>query len=147
MKTDHKIVIKAFRDDKNCAQAVLMAFADRFQIQDDHALSITAGFGAGMGRMQRTCGAVSGAYMVIGLYAGSNSSNNTERKENAYKLIVEFTEKFEKTHGTSVCRDLINCDLTTVEGQKKFNEENISEKVCEKCLKSSVEILNELIDR
>jgi C_GCAxxG_C_C family probable redox protein len=146
MKTDQTKVIQAFREDKNCSQAVFLGFADRFQIRDDHALSIASGFGAGMGRLQRTCGAVSGAYMVIGLYAGSKSLNNTEIKEHAYKMIAEFTEKFEGEQGSSNCSDLTRCDLNTEEGRKKFEVEKIKEKICEKCIKSSIEILNEMME-
>jgi C_GCAxxG_C_C family probable redox protein len=146
MKTDKSKVISSFREDRNCSQAVLLGFADRFQIQEDHALGIASGFGAGMGRLQRTCGAVSGAYMVIGLYAGSNSTNNTEVKEHAYKLIKEYTEMFEHRHGSSNCSDLIRCDLNTPEGQMKFKDEKLGEKVCEQCIKSSIEILDKLMD-
>jgi len=71
MNANPSKVIEAFREDKNCSQAVLLGFADRFSIREEHALSIASGFGAGMGRLQKTCGAVSGAYMVIGLYAGA----------------------------------------------------------------------------
>ncbi len=145
MKVDSLKVIKAFREDKNCSQAVLLGFTDRFQIQEDHALSIASGFGAGMGRLQRTCGAVSGAYMVIGLYAGAKSTNNTERKETAYALIQEFTKRFEATKGTTQCTDLVNCDLCTAEGAKIFEDHNLKETVCEKCIELSLRILDDLI--
>jgi hypothetical protein len=59
---------------------------------------------------------------------------------------AEFTEKFEAEQGTSNCSDLTRCDLQTEEGQKKFKEENIKEKVCEKCVLSSIEILNKMMD-
>ena len=147
MKTDQNKVIRAFREDKNCSQAVLAGYADRFQIQEDHILSIASGFGAGMGRLQRTCGAVSGAYMVIGLYAGSKSTNNTERKEYAYSMIQEFTKKFEEKKETTQCEDLIKCDLKTPEGRQYFEDHNLKEKVCENCILLSLNILDELIDK
>jgi C_GCAxxG_C_C family probable redox protein len=146
MKTDQSKVINAFREDKNCAQAVLLGFADRFQILEDHALSISAGFGAGMGRLQRTCGAVSGAYMVIGLYAGSKSITNAERKEIAYTLIREFTKRFEENKGSSVCADLIQCNLNTTEGQENFNTNHLKESVCEKCIQFSLDVLDDLME-
>jgi len=146
MKTDQTKVLKAFHEDKNCAQAVLLGFADRFQIQEDHALSIASGFGAGMGRLQRTCGVVSGAYMVIGLYAGSKSINNAERKETAYSMIREFTTRFEGIHGTSACADLLHCDLNTQEGKAKFEEKHLKENVCDKCIQQSLNILDDLME-
>jgi C_GCAxxG_C_C family probable redox protein len=146
MKTDQSKVIKAFHDDKNCAQAVLLGFADRFQIQEEHALSIACGFGAGMGRLQRTCGVVSGAYMVIGLYAGTKSIYNAERKEMAYSMIREFTHRFEEKHGTSVCADLLHCDLNTKEGKAAFEGNRLKETVCEKCIQLSLNILDDLME-
>ncbi len=146
MKTNQSKVIISFREDKNCSQAVLLGFADRFQIQEDHALSIASGFGAGMGRLQRTCGAVSGAYMVIGLYAGSKSINNTERKESAYQMIQEFTKRFEEEKETTICEDLIHCNLKTEEGQEYFENNNLKERVCEKCIKLSLNILDDLMN-
>jgi C_GCAxxG_C_C family probable redox protein len=146
MRTDATIVIKAFHEDKNCAQSVLLGFADRFQIQEDHALSIAAGFGAGMGRLQRTCGVVSGSYMVIGLYSGTKSIYNAERKEIAYSMIRDFTKRFEDVHGTSACADLLHCDLNTIEGQAKFESSHLKENVCEKCIQHSLDILDDLME-
>jgi len=145
MNANPSKVIEAFREDKNCSQAVLLGFADRFSIREEHALSIASGFGAGMGRLQKTCGAVSGAYMVIGLYAGAKSTNNTERKETAYALIQEFTKRFEATKGTTQCQDLVQCDLNTTEGNKMFEDQNLKETVCEKCIELSLRILDDLI--
>jgi len=146
MKSDQNKVMNAFREDKNCAQAVLLGFADRFQIREEHALSISAGFGAGMGRLQRTCGSVSGAYMVIGLYAGSKSVSNAERKEISYTLIQEFTRRFEANRGSSICSDLINCNLNTSEGKDYFEKNHLKEDVCEKCIQYSLDILDDLMD-
>jgi len=146
MKTDQSKVLNAFREDKNCSQAVLLGFADRFQIQEDHALSIASGFGAGMGRLQKTCGAVSGAYMVIGLYAGTKSVNNAERKEMAYTKIQEFTKRFEEKKESTICGDLIKCDLKTEEGKEYFEDNHLKERVCEKCIQLSLSILDDLMD-
>lgn len=146
MRTDSNKVIKAFHGDKNCAQSVLLGFADRFQIQEDHAINIASGFGAGMGRLQKTCGVVSGAYMVLGLFAGTKSMYNAEKKEIAYSLIREFTKRFEAINGTSVCADLLHCDLNTKEGKEKFEGAHLSETVCEKCIQSSLNILDDLME-
>jgi C_GCAxxG_C_C family probable redox protein len=146
MKTDQSKVIKAFREDKNCAQAVLSGFSDRFQINDEHAMSISAGFGAGMGRLQRTCGAVSGAYMVIGLYAGTKCTDNAARKELAYKMIQDFTRKFEEKKETSQCSDLLHVNLNTEEGKEYFEDNHLKEMVCEKCIQVSLNILDDMLE-
>jgi C_GCAxxG_C_C family probable redox protein len=146
METVQQKVINAFREDKNCSQSVLLGFADRFQIQEDHALSISSGFGAGMGRMQRTCGAVSGAYMVLGLYAGTKTITNAERKETAYKMIREFTKRFEKEKKTTQCADLLHVDLNTQLGKKYYDDNHLKETVCEKCIQLSLDILDDMME-
>lgn len=51
----------------NCCQAVLLAYADILNIPEDVLKQLGSTFGAGMGAMEATCGALCGAEMVIGL--------------------------------------------------------------------------------
>lgn len=51
----------------NCTKAVLKAFEDKMEVDMDSALLLSTGFGAGMGSMEATCGALIGAVMVAGL--------------------------------------------------------------------------------
>jgi C_GCAxxG_C_C family probable redox protein len=50
-----------FREKTNCTQAVLLSFAAENGLDESIALKIASGFGAGMARLQETCGAVTGA--------------------------------------------------------------------------------------
>jgi len=49
-------------------------------------------------------------------------------------------------NGTTECRKLINCDLSTEEGRKYAHDHHLFEKVCEKCITDSVGILGEMIE-
>jgi C_GCAxxG_C_C family probable redox protein len=90
----------------------------QFKLDEETALKISCGFGAGMGRAQETCGAVTGAYMVIGLKYGKD-------KEKIYSKVREFTEKFKTKYKTTNCKVLLDgCDFLTEEGQKRFKEES-----------------------
>ena len=51
----------------NCAQAVMKAFEDKLQVDADTLMKLGAGYAAGMGCMESTCGARIGAVMVAGL--------------------------------------------------------------------------------
>ena len=86
--------ITGFRSGLNCAQSVLTAYSDRYKINREAALSLSCSFGAGMGRLQETCGAVTGAYMVIGLDSCSKYAANKDRKEHAYSMVQEFSKQF-----------------------------------------------------
>ena len=63
----------------NCCQAVLVTFADRLGLTPEQANALGAHFGSGM-RHGSTCGAVSGALMVLGLLCeGTTVIRNAER--------------------------------------------------------------------
>ena len=75
----------------NCTQSVVLAFADELSLSRELGLKMAAGFGAGMGRQQEICGAVTGAIMVLGLLKGEEVNNNDELKSQAYGSVKELT--------------------------------------------------------
>lgn len=126
----------------NCAQSVVLSFADDLRFSKELALKMAAGFGGGMGKQQGTCGAVTGAIMVLGLLKGEQVNNNDELKSQAYgsvkELIREFVSEFKSTN----CKDLIGCDLNTAEGAAQFKEQKVMETVCAGCVKKAVQIVD-----
>jgi C_GCAxxG_C_C family probable redox protein len=140
-----KEAITLFNSGYNCAQSVLLSFAKLLKIDAKTAGYVASGFGAGMGRLQGTCGAVTGAYMVFGLYDGEKSSDNTGNIESTYLKIQQFNNSFSQINGTTECRLLINCNLNTNEGKAIFKEKNLKKRVCEKCIKDSINLtINQL---
>jgi C_GCAxxG_C_C family probable redox protein len=134
-----------FRSGFNCSQAVLTAFADDLRIDYDLAVNISCGFGGGMGRLQETCGAVTGSFMVLSIYNGNKYSENKDKKEATYSMIQKFSEKFKLAHCATDCKSLIKCDLKTEEGQRYARENKIFETLCESCISDSITIVEELI--
>ena len=116
---------QTFSSGSNCAQSVFSAFADDLNIDRNTTLSIASGFGAGMGRTQATCGAVTGAIMVIGMKLTANSDKAEGLNDRIYSKTREFINLFTEKHGTINCRELIQTDLMTEEGQNYFKENNI----------------------
>ncbi|MCF8297432.1 MAG: C-GCAxxG-C-C family protein [Saprospiraceae bacterium] len=143
---EEKAII-SFRSGFNCAQSVLSAYSDYLNLDENIAKNITSGFGAGMGRLQETCGAVTASFMIISLFNGEKYSNNQESKDAAVPMIQEFTRKFKFKNGAIDCRSLINCDLKTEEGQQFLKDNNLLEDVCEKCILDSIGILEEIIGK
>jgi C_GCAxxG_C_C family probable redox protein len=137
--------ISSFRSGLNCAQAILSAYSDEFDFDENMALSVACGFGGGMGRMQQTCGAVTGSFMVMGLYICKKFSDNKDRKEHTYALVQKFNEKFRKINGSTDCISLLKCEIKTDEGHRYAKENNLFETVCEKCISDSIGIIKELI--
>lgn len=128
----------------NCTQSVLLSFADDLKFSRELAQKLAAGFGGGMGKQQETCGAVTGAIMVLGLLKGEHVNNNDELKESSYGAVKELTRNFVASYKSTKCRDLIGCDLNTPEGAARFKEEKMMENICADCVKKAVEIVEDL---
>jgi C_GCAxxG_C_C family probable redox protein len=129
----------------NCAQSVLKTFSSEFGLQDETALRVACGLGGGMGRMAKTCGAVTGAFMVIGLKYGQTLSDDKAAKEKTYGLVKTFADIFAKEHGSIECRELLACDINTPDGLKTANEKNLFKTICPKYVESAVKILEKIV--
>ena len=98
-----------------------------------------------MGRMQNTCGAVSGAFMVIGLRYGMGINSDREARDKTYEVVREFTNRFQKIHGSINCKELLGCDISTLEGREYYNQNDFFEKKCLEYVKDSAKILEEIL--
>ena len=56
-----------FLEGYNCAQAVVLAFAEDAGLDESVAKAFSRPLGGGMGRLRQTCGAVSGAAVASGV--------------------------------------------------------------------------------
>jgi C_GCAxxG_C_C family probable redox protein len=130
-----------FLSGHNCAQSVLLSFADELKYSRELALKISAGFGGGMGKKQETCGAVTGAVMVLGLINGERTNNNDELLPKAYNSVKELFRQFTEAFDSTRCGDLTGCDLNTPDGAVQFREERIRETICADCVARAVQIV------
>lgn len=134
-----------FKQGYSCSQAVVAAFAPALGVNADVALKTAAGFGGGMGRLGQTCGAVTGACMVIGMRFGSADPLNSDAKECTYVTMKEFSRQFKARNKSLVCRDLLGCDISTPEGLKSAREQQLFACRCPKFVADATEILEQLI--
>lgn len=137
--------LELFDSELNCAQSVFVAYAEDLRLDPSVAERVACGFGGGMGRLQQTCGAVTGSFMVLSMYNSQRHADPQERKKSTYAMIQSFHRKFIEIHQSSSCKSLLNCDLNTPEGQEYMKENKLSDKVCKKCIVDSVHILNEMM--
>jgi C_GCAxxG_C_C family probable redox protein len=131
----------------NCAQSVLVSFSDIINIDEKELLKLASSFGGGMGKMQLTCGAVSGALMVLGHFFGKEDKDDRKALEKNYQLVREFMEKFIEEFGSENCKSLIKCDLSTDEGRKYFVENKIGSTFCVDLVTKSIEILENILKK
>ena len=138
--------VTCFKEGFSCSQAVLATYGTQFGLSREMALKVAGAFGAGMGRMSETCGAVTGAFMVIGLKYGKTRAEDEHTKERAYSLVREFVERFKARHGSIICRELLGCDLSTPQGMTRAKEEKLIDTRCPLFIEDAVEILEELVE-
>lgn len=124
MKRSH-----ALRDDTtthyNCAQAVLIPFAEKKGISAAQATAITANFGSGM-RAGLTCGAITGGLMALGLYDAGDAEAS-----------AEFMRRMKGLHGgLSNCRDLLREEVHSPAEKKPH---------CDGMVYEAVEIVEEML--
>jgi len=121
---------KQFEKGFSCAPAVLSTYSEQFGLAKELALKIACGFGGGIGRMGRTCGAVTGAVMVIGLKYGQANVADEESRQETHKLVKKFIDKFTALHGSIECRELIGYDLSDSGELKSARESGVFENKC-----------------
>jgi C_GCAxxG_C_C family probable redox protein len=135
------LAVSRFKDGLSCSQAILSTYGQELGIDTATALKISAPFGGGMARMGETCGAVTGAFMVMGL----KYAKDKESKEMLYGLINKFVEKFKSRNSSIACRELLGCNIGTPEGMKAVKEKGLIDTLCPKLVKDAAEILEEIL--
>ena len=124
---------------------MLDAFHDETGLDEDLALKIATGLGAGMGRKQEVCGAVTGGILVLGLRHGRGTTDDHSATERTYLRTRELMDRFAAKHGSCLCRQLLQgYDLATQEGLQRAKADDILNKVCRPCVQTVVEILEQL---
>jgi C_GCAxxG_C_C family probable redox protein len=129
----------------NCSQAVVGAYCEQFELEQDKALKIAAGFGGGIGRSGGICGALTGAIMVLGLKYGSSDTEDKQGKAKTYEIVSDAIKRFEERNGSVICRDLLGCDIATPQGRKTASEKDLFDTLCKKLVRDAAEILEKLI--
>jgi len=127
----------------NCSQAVFSAFAADLGISDETALKLASPFGGGIARQGDVCGAVTGALMVLGLQKGNAA---LEAKNENYKIPEEFVKRFEKRHGTILCRKLIDHDVSKPDELQAARESGVFKTACPGFVGVAAELVSEFLD-
>ena len=121
-----ELAVQLKHDGCNCCQAVLCAFADECGLPENCLRQLGAGFGAGMGGMEATCGALVGAQILLGLkkYAGKPVMGD------ARALYQAFVQKC----GASICKELKGRDTGKVLCE------------CDDCVRTAAGLIGDIIE-
>ena len=94
----------------NCAQAVACAYADVVGVDERTIFRACEGLGAGMGGMEGTCGALSGACVLAGLAGSDGDVEHPASKGATYAVSRGLVSRFAAAAGATRCRDLKGLD-------------------------------------
>jgi C_GCAxxG_C_C family probable redox protein len=133
------------RQGANCAQAVACAFAEDLGADKALTLRLSTGFGGGMGRTGGTCGALTGAFMALGIAFGMTETGDQAAKERTYALVAEASRRFRERTGALACRDLLGLDLGTPEGRQMAKDRNVFATLCAGYITTAAGIVEELL--
>ncbi len=143
--TTTEAAVANFSQGYNCAQSVAAAFAESVGMPREQALRAVAGFGGGIGRTAGVCGAVSGAVFILGLKYGAVHGDDTAAKERAYERVREFIRRYTELHDTTICRDLLGCDISTPAGMQEMRDRKLHTTVCSGLVADAARILEEML--
>ena len=134
-----------FLEGYNCAQSVLLTMFEHWNGENELIPKIATAFGGGIGRCGSVCGALTGGVMALGIKYGTNEPS-LEKRLKVYKLAQKFLERFEKHHGSVMCRELIRYDFSVPEELEKARKARIFEEKCVNFVRKAVETLIELTE-
>lgn len=117
---------RLFEEGWNCAESVFQAVCLSWELPRADIQRLTplaTAFGMGCGRTGNMCGALSGGVLAMNHAYGRTAPD----QDNAYCLTLaqEFIERFKAEQGAVCCPDLLGCDLSTPEGRKYFQDNNL----------------------
>jgi C_GCAxxG_C_C family probable redox protein len=136
--------IATFDSGFNCSQAVLSTLGPEMGMDREMALKVAGALGAGMGRMGNVCGAVSGAFLAIGLKYSKTQDGEDDLRDKGYALVRQFTQEFEARNGSIACKEILGCDISTEEGIAHAREAGLFDSVCRKAVRDAIEILEQM---
>ena len=110
MQTRVEETIKRHNKGYNCAQAVACTYCDLVGVDEETMFKMTEALGLGMGGMQGTCGAVTGACVLAGMKASTGNMEQPNSKMNSYQLAREITSQFQEQNGSLICKELKGVD-------------------------------------
>ena len=164
MAKDHLVEAnELFRSGLNCSQAIVAVFSEEHGFPAETAIRMAYPFGRGMGGCGCTCGALTGAMMVIGMKygaagqpemksgtagqigmkhgtAGQDETDNKKLAREKTRRLIEF---FENEHGTTLCNDLTGLDQRKLNGPELMAMLPHLHSTCQKFLETVVTFLEE----
>ena len=146
METQVDQAVHFFRQGFNCAQAVAATYGPQYGLHRATAMAVATGFGGGM-RQGSICGAVTGAFIILGLHAAKQTDDPAAAKERAGELVEEFAAEFENRTGALTCPELLGCDITTPKGLEIAETKGLFSSTCPEMVEHAAHVLEYIVGK
>lgn len=137
-------IIELFNNGIDCSQIVTGEFSKELGLDLDILRKMASSFGGGM-QCGETCGAFTGALMIIGLQYGNSLEGDFEQKSIVQEKSALFKDEFLKKYPSCICKELLGYNIGEPEGREKIMEKGLLENYCPYIVKNSIEILEKII--
>jgi C_GCAxxG_C_C family probable redox protein len=137
--------IELFAKGWNCNQSVLASWSPDFGVTEELSFKIGLGYGGGMGRMGKTCGAVTGAYTAIGLWVAGQSDDIPTQKKIAAEKVQEFNRLFIEKYGKLECRELLGYDFSIPQEADLIHVKKLTATLCPEFVGGASDLLDKVL--
>lgn len=114
----------------NCAQSVVCAYCDAFDLDEETAFKMAEGFGSGMGLFE-VCGALTGAFMLAGVKGSKGTAHPGETKGRTYQATRALGKAFQEKNGSYLCHEL------------KGMTDGVVRRTCPGCIEDACRLIEE----
>jgi C_GCAxxG_C_C family probable redox protein len=111
----------------NCCESVVLAVCDHEGIDKGMPLKIATPFGSGMSKNSSNCGALSAAFISMGMTKGR--SNNEEPRDPSYVPADIIFNKFMEKYKTVSCGEITGLNMRDPEVMAQ-NKERLHKEIC-----------------
>jgi len=140
-----EFAVECFNNGFSCAQAVLAAFCEEYGLDKKLALKMACSFGGGMAYLGEACGAVTGAFMVLGLKYGQDNEEDKHSRTVNFLLVKDFATRFRKLNGSISCKELIEYDISDENQLIAARQTDVFQTKCAMYVRNAVDLLEEII--
>lgn len=135
--------VQLFREGCNCAQASLEGIAPK-NLSSEQIQLLCSAFGGGIARYGKTCGAITGALMGIGLQHGYTQATKEDQSEACVDLSQAFIHEFTNMFGATDCKELIGYDISDSDKKEAASKSGVFKTLCPKYVAGAIKIVQKL---
>jgi C_GCAxxG_C_C family probable redox protein len=137
--------LERFRAGFSCSQAVFSVFAGEMGLDREAALRLSQALGGGMAHLGQTCGALTGAFLAVGLKHGRVRPEDLAARDRTYDRMQELAARFREHFGGLTCPQVLGEDLATADGLRRAQEQNLFRRRCDEFVRAAVEWTAEIL--